>query len=668
MVVTNTSEGTGSSPIKDTTDNANGSPSPPATEASKTGKEDKIEIDARFDAVEFFKEELKNEDVSERAKCARRMHLIANHIGPQKTVSILIPVIWDAIQKKGICADDDEVLYAMASSLPNLIPHVDGRYESLVPPLECLAGQDETVIRNTAVQGLVKVAETSDAICQQYCFPALVRLAAGEWFTSRVSACSLAPGIYNHCSEQQKAEIRRIFASLATDESPMVKRAAAQQTRYLFNVVDKDSIVSELLVIHKAQAIDSVQDAIREACVHTTLVLAEKLSEEENRQYTLWAVTLFFTDRSWRVRILMAKYFDRLCQALGPELTTSELLQPFTGLLKDPEQDVRIAAVEDIDKAVTVLSVDQLQSFIVPQFSALARDQSQPVRAALANVIGAVAESLVELWNGVRELVLQYLDVQQFTENVWASFLGFEICREATQKTLLNLILDLMKDEHHTVRLNMVSQAATICGVLGLDTMVSSVLGTVQSLIMDNQWRIRLAVIQQMPKLAGLFGPELFQQKLEGLFLSSLNDSVYSVREAVIDNIQPISEVFGAQWTEEHLLPKIVEQYHQVQGQGYSGRLTTLQALPRLTYVMSSEQVEQHIMPVLVKATKDPVPNVRFTACECLIWMLENHKLDNPMMVTQSLEPTVKDVLAHEKDADVKYIAQKALDVCIKVT
>ncbi|EER07107.1 serine/threonine protein phosphatase 2a regulatory subunit a, putative, partial [Perkinsus marinus ATCC 50983] len=147
--------------------------------------------------------------------------------------------------------------------MPNLISHVDGHYEALVPPLECLARQDETVIRNAAVAGLVKIAEKSESICQQYCFPALVRLAAGEWFTARVSVCSLAPGLYCHCSDPQKAEIRRLFAVLVNDDTPMVRRAAAQQTRYLFQVVDKAAIIAELLGIHRAQATDDVQDSIR---------------------------------------------------------------------------------------------------------------------------------------------------------------------------------------------------------------------------------------------------------------------------------------------------------------------------------------------------------------------------------------------------------------------
>merc|ERR1712032_88155 len=117
-----------------------------------------------------------------------------------------------------------------------------------------------------------------------------------------------------------------------------------------------------------------------------------------------------------------------------------------------------------------------------------------------------------------------------------------------------------------------------------------------------------------MGKLARLFGTEMFQSKLEALCLSSLHDSVHSVREAAIKHLKEISNIFGAQWTVDHLLPKVVEQYSQ--NSGYANRVTTLHALQQVSGVMSSDQVAQCVVPLLTKAMKDSVPNVRF--CEAV--------------------------------------------------
>merc|ERR1719463_422429 len=151
--------------------------------------------------------------------------------------------------------------------------------------------------------------------------------------------------------------------------------------------------------------------------------------------------------------------------------------------------------------------------------------------------------------------------------------------RDVTQRSLLPLISDLMKDEFHDVRLNIVSHAGLFCEVLSVDGVVQALLHTIQSLIMDNHWRIRQCVVEQVPKLAKLFGVEMFQSKLEALFLSSLRDSVHSVRFAAIQHLKEIAETFGSSWTVEHLLPKIVEQYSQ--SAGYANRVTILHVLPQ---------------------------------------------------------------------------------------
>merc|ERR1712014_434050 len=165
--------------------------------------------------------------------------------------------------------------------------------------------------------------------------------------------------------------------------------------------------------------------------------------------------------------------------------------------------------------------------------------------------------------------------------------------RDITQRSLLNLISDLMKDEFHDVRLNIVSHAGLVCEVLSVDGLVHSLLHTIQNLIMDNHWRIRQSVVEQVPKLAKLFGVDMFQSKLEALFLSSLRDSVHSVRATAIDNLKEITMHFGGSWTVEHLLPKLVEQYSQ--SSGYANRVTTLHVLPQVSGVMSAEQIVQFI-------------------------------------------------------------------------
>jgi serine/threonine-protein phosphatase 2A regulatory subunit A len=296
-------------------------------------------------------------------------------------------------------------------------------------------------------------------------------------------------------------------------------------------------------------------------------------------------------------------------------------------LMKDHEQEVRKEAVRIIEPcllpAQPLLTTDQLQQFILPQFQSLGLDSAQPVRAALAQVLGPVAKALG---------------------------------RDVTQRQLLPLISDLMKDEFHDVRLNIVSHAGLLCEVLGVDGLVHSLLHTIQSLIMDNHWRIRQSVVEQVPKLAKLFAVDMFQSKLEALFLSSLRDSVHSVRQAAITNLKEIAETFGEQWSVDHLMPKIMEQYSQ--SAGYANRVTTLQVLPQVSGVMKPDQVGKLIVPLLQKATKDSVPNVRFCACRIIMSTLEQYP-----EVSKDIKQTLME-LKDDSDSDVQYYSQRALLLC----
>merc|ERR1711953_594276 len=140
-------------------------------------------------------------------------------------------------------------------------------------------------------------------------------------------------------------------------------------------------------------------------------------------------------------------------------------------------------------------------------------------------------------------------------------------------------------------------------------------------------------------------------------FLSSLRDSVHSVRATAIDNLKEITMHFGGSWTVEHLLPKIVEQYSQ--SAGYANRVTTLQVLPQVSYVMTPDQIVQFIVPLLMKAMKDSVPNVRFCACKAIAFFVENNSLDNGS-INSVIKPQLHE-LKQDPDTDVQYFADRAL-------
>ncbi len=85
------------------------------------------------------------------------------------------------------------------------------------------------------------------------------RLAAGEWFTARISACGLFAVGYPKASAALKTELRQLYSQLCHDETPMVRRAAAQKLGGFAKAVEQEFVAQELMPLFN----DLFQDGAR---------------------------------------------------------------------------------------------------------------------------------------------------------------------------------------------------------------------------------------------------------------------------------------------------------------------------------------------------------------------------------------------------------------------
>jgi serine/threonine-protein phosphatase 2A regulatory subunit A len=82
------------------------------------------------------------------------------------------------------------------------------------------------------MQAAESIATISSVLTQaqieQYYIPLLKRLSHGEWFTSRTSSAALYPPVYARVAPAIQDDMRKGFAALGSDDTPMVRRAAAK--------------------------------------------------------------------------------------------------------------------------------------------------------------------------------------------------------------------------------------------------------------------------------------------------------------------------------------------------------------------------------------------------------------------------------------------------------
>ena len=127
--------------------------------------------------------------------------------------------------------DEDEVLLALANSLGKMIPSVGGGSyaQSLLPPIELLLMVEENTVRDAATASASMIASAlPDEIFQDKYASMLTRLARKEWFTARISSAGLIANAYPRLTQTQQEEHLKLFAELCQDDTPMVRRVAAQ--------------------------------------------------------------------------------------------------------------------------------------------------------------------------------------------------------------------------------------------------------------------------------------------------------------------------------------------------------------------------------------------------------------------------------------------------------
>eukprot|EP00053_Salpingoeca_punica_P008543 m.76559 g.76559 ORF g.76559 m.76559 type:complete len:581 (+) comp14642_c0_seq1:206-1948(+) len=577
-----------------------------------------------LDPIAVLMDEMKDEDLQIRVNAIKRLSTIALALGEDRTRKDLVPYLCNCME------EEDELLLALSEELGKFGLLVGGPQHShvLLKPLQTLAQVEETLVREKAVESLRTV--TKDHTAEQlknHFLPVVRALAAGEWFASRASASSLFDCVYGRVAPDVQAELRALFQQLCHDDTPMVRRAAAQNLGKLALLASAEHIKSDYLPMLTFLLQDD-QDTVRLLAVGDILPFARMLPQEDAAQLLIPHLHTASKDRSWRVRFVVAEKWTELQSSLGPNVTKVDLVPILGRLLGDQEAEVRTQASFRIsDVAVNLPLPDRqvvISTNILPRLAELCVDGSPHVRVAVASA---------------------FINT--------ASVLG----SEKTLESLVPLYIKLLKDDSPEVRLSVITRLETLQSVIGIDNICATIIPEIVFLAEDQQWRVRLALIEQIPALAHNFPVDQFDQKLTGLTLSWLGDSIYAVREAAAFILKSLIEIYGVAWAKKSIIPKIVALGAD---KTYLSRLTTLLVITTISEVVQRDIATKDLLPIAIALTKDGVPNVRFNAARTLERLIP---LLDKSVVTKEIVPALEP-LKQDKDIDVQFFSKKALSVC----
>ncbi|XP_075822045.1 serine/threonine-protein phosphatase 2A 65 kDa regulatory subunit A beta isoform isoform X4 [Microtus pennsylvanicus] len=514
-------------------------------------------------------DELRNEDVQLRLNSIKKLSTIALALGVERTRTELLPFLTDTIY------DEDEVLLALAEQLGNFTGLVGGPdfAHCLLPPLESLATVEETVVRDKAVESLRQISQEHTPVALEAHFVPLVkRLASGDWFTSRTSACGLFSVCYPRASNAVKAEIRQHFRSLCSDDTPMVRRAAASKLGEFAKVLELDSVKTEIVPLFTNLASD-----------------------------------------------------EQLQKAVGPKITLNDLIPAFQSLLKDCEAEVRAAAAHKVKELCENLPTEGRETIIMnqilPYIKELVSDTNQHVKSALASVIMGLS-TILGKENTIEHLLPLFLaQLKDECPEVRLNIISNLDCvnevigiRQLSQ-SLLPAIVELAEDAKWRVRLAIIEYMPLLAGQLGVEFFDEKLNSLCMAWLVDHVYAIREAATNNLMKLVQKFGTEWAQNTIVPKVLVMANDPNYLHRMTTLFCINALSEACGQEITTKQMLPIVLK---MAGDQVANVRFNVAKSLQKIGPILDTNALQGEVKPVLQKLGQDEDMDVKYFAQEAI--------------------------------------------------
>mmetsp|Transcript_30342 Transcript_30342/g.29244 ORF Transcript_30342/g.29244 Transcript_30342/m.29244 type:complete len:712 (-) Transcript_30342:118-2253(-) len=663
---------------------------------------------AGMSPIDLFLIQLETDNIETRVDAMRRLFVVAHAIGREQTLGKLIPYLaervvgsngngGDDVSKKTE-QDEDEMLLILAEQLGRMVPTLIPGHKGLVvlPILEKLAAVEETVVRDKAVESINNVLPLlladGDKAATAKNAPSILmgmakRLSGADWFTAKVSAAGILPGIYQFLTSTQnnealKLELRSIYKELAEDDTPMVRRSAGRNLTRMVEAVahlpppcdydppfsighgggnaphysvfktDAQDVINirkavttelkkimteEMIPVYQALSADE-QDSVRLLAVSASgsVGCALGLDHELIADLILPIFRAGCVDLSWRVRHNLARTFAAVAQSLGFHLATAgapnlnEIFRAFSNLLQDAEAEVRAAAVENLAKMTQLGGgPDPFSQHLSPILPALADDPVMEVRSKMA-------QTLMDCCDASTNVLPDRIILADF-------------------KPLLEGFLN---DEFAEVQLFILSKLSRVSHLLAK---MDAVVGTIVNMAKAPNWRVREAVGHLLPHLCEARGVSFFEDHLLDPWMKLLMDQVADVRASCVTGMPKLLSVAGGPWMEREILPHYTSILDD--SVSYLSRITIIRSCGALGAAKKgmTPKLMEDIVTMILKGLDDPVANVRMVAARglyCVMGSLEDAIKNN------TVKPALLRKASEEDDADCKYFSKMALDAC----
>ena len=351
-----------------------------------------------FKKASLIIDSLKSDIQPIRLFCAKRLTELGKILGIHRIEDELIPFITDLILN---FEEDGEVLSEYSNQILNLLKTLK-QNDILsfigIRSLEILSGNDDEIVRQTSINNLSKLIELLDEqIITNEIFPLMKRLIENDLKT-KMSCCYLFPIVYPKLENQDiKKELLQVYCEISKDESPSVRRAAADNIQYFCKVQDNE-VINLLFKLYSDFIKDSV-DIVKIYTIESTPNLLNRFPFQSKEKLTLNSTKSKAEKKVWRVKYSSIECVSKICAHIYVASFEKKYVSTLMLFLKDQEPEVRCAVLNFFDTFIKHISINTFKNNFLPIFKNISNDNSMHIRLYLQILYSKASHLLSKMNN-----------------------------------------------------------------------------------------------------------------------------------------------------------------------------------------------------------------------------------------------------------------------------
>ena len=580
-----------------------------------------------FKKASLIIESLKSENQPIRLFCAKRLTDLGNILGVARIEDELIPFITDLILN---FENDGEILSEYSNQILNLliILKKNNRLSFIgIRSLEILSGNDDEIVRQTAINNLSKLIELLDEqIITNEIFPLMKRLIENDLKT-KMSCCYLFPIVYPKLENSDiKKELLQVYSEISKDESPSVRRAAADNIKF-FCKVEENEVISLLFKLYNDFIKDSV-DIVKIYTIQSTPDLLNKLSINNQEKLILNFTKSMAEEKAWRVKYSAIECIAKISENINIPSFEKKYVSLLMLFLKDREAEVKCAVLNYFEKFINLISINTFKINFLPLFKSISNDNNLHVRSSYANTL--------------LKCIPYFKQDEQLINNITPiinKFLKDEIV-EVQYATIENIdkIILLSKEDESII-----------------EKYIMPIIK--ESMNVEKKWRFRCIIAENILKIISDLDSGVINKYFLDVIIKLFYDHAYDIRLIVWKIIEKLVNIMDDNFIQD----KIWEtQKLQMKNNNYILRISAMKSIDYLKQYYKKEFIVNEIIPYIINNIKDDkIPNVKFSACEVL------ESLVVFIGKEEKCKKFVEDFLNgffNDKDDDVVFISKSAFD------